>query len=457
METLPEDERPRAAARMRGPRPHLFLVMEAQRPRATGARHDLGDVDEVLFGRGDHREARRSDEDGRRRLHLTVPDPWASSAHARLRRTPSGWIAEDLGSRNGLYVDGARVAQAVAVADGSVVEVGHSFFQLVAALSTSADAPADLDGAALAAVSPGLRTLVPALELQLAALRRIAASPLTVLIGGETGTGKEVIARAVHEASGRAGAFVAVNCGALPATLVESELFGARRGAYSGATHDRPGLVRAADRGTLFLDEIGDLPLPAQVALLRVLQEREVLPIGGTQAHKVDLRVVAATHQDVAALVAQGRFRADLYARLAGFVLTLPPLRERRQDLGLLVGELLGRAGAPAATFTLAAARALLAHDWPLNVRELEQRLQAAVALAGADAEIDREHLGALTTPRPAPPLDDEHQARRQRLVSLLEEHAGNVSAVAAAMGLSRMQVHRWLRRYQLDAQAFRG
>jgi sigma54-dependent transcription regulator len=455
METLSEDERPRAPARMRPPRAHLFLLMEAQRPLSPGARHDLGDVDEVTLGRSEARTAQRRDEGGVKRLRLGVPDPWASSEHARLRRTDGGWSCEDLGSRNGLLVNGKRVNSAQ-LGDGALIEIGHTFFRFVAALPTSADAPADLEGSELADRPPGLRTLVPTLAQHLLALGRIAASPLTVLVTGETGTGKEVIARAIHEASGRPGAFVAVNCGALPATLVESELFGARRGAYSGATSDRPGLVRAADRGTLFLDEIGDLPLPAQVALLRVLQEREVLPIGGTQPQKVDLRVVSATHRDLATLVAQGRFRSDLYARLAGFVLKLPPLRERREDLGLFVAELLERTGAPEPSFTLEAARALLTYEWPLNVRELDQRLQAAVALADGGT-IDREHLGELSLPTPEPPLDDEHRERRQRLIDLLGEHAGNVSAVATAMGLSRMQVHRWLKRYRIDAQAFRG
>src|SRR5262249_27731601 len=168
-------------------------------------------------------------------------------------------------------------------------------------------------------------------------------TPLSVLLFGETGTGKEVLAGAIHRTSARTGAFVAANCGALPAALVESQLFGHVRGAFTGAVRDGPGFVRAADRGTLFLDEIGDLAPPAQAALLRVLEEYEVVPVGTTRAVHVDVRVIAATHRPLDQMAERGEFRQDLYARLAGFVQRIPPLRERREDLGLLVGGVLGR------------------------------------------------------------------------------------------------------------------
>jgi transcriptional regulator with PAS, ATPase and Fis domain len=279
-----------------------------------------------------------------------------------------------------------------------------------------------------------------------------------VLLAGATGTGKEVIARVVHTISGRSGDFVPVNCGALPATLVESELFGVKKGAFSGAIADRPGLVRAADGGTLFLDEIGDLPLPAQVAFLRVLQEREVCPVGDTKARPVDLRVVAATHQPLAELVEQGRFRADLYGRLAGFTLTLPTLAERRDDLGLLIAQLLRRAHARDPRLTPEAAATLLSHSWPLNIRELEQRLTTALALAGREA-IDHQHLGPLAlaaATAPAGGEDEEEEDQRARLIALLTQHRGNVTEVARALGRSRLQVYRWLRRHQLDPRSYR-
>ncbi len=281
---------------------------------------------------------------------------------------------------------------------------------------------------------------------------------------GETGTGKEVLARAIHAESGRTGAFVPVNCGALPANLVESLLFGHVRGAFSGALRDEPGLVRTAQGGTLFLDEIGDLALVAQAALLRVLQEREVLPVGATRAIPTDVRVVVATHRSLHKLAESGAFRDDLLARLTGYVYTLPPLRERIDDIGFLVAAILKNvAGERAGSISLSAAAiyALLEHRWPHNVRELEQRLKTAVALAvdgrierahlwssGADEELAREASG-----RPSSPEDDALVAE---LVERLEAHRGNVTRVGDAMGKSRTQVQRWLRRFGIAAERFR-
>jgi sigma-54 dependent transcriptional regulator, acetoin dehydrogenase operon transcriptional activator AcoR len=266
------------------------------------------------------------------------------------------------------------------------------------------------------------------------------------------------VARAVHALSGRRGAYLAVNCGALPDTLVESELFGHKKGAFSGAVEDRPGLVRAADHGTLFLDEVGDLPLPSQAALLRVLQEEEVLPVGATRALPVDLRVVVATHRDLPALVKDGRFRADLYARLAGWELELPVLADRKEDLGIIIAALLARLapGRPDIAFSQSAARALVQHEWPLNVRELEQALAAALALA-RDQVIDLpqlpEALRSPVQPRANPaPLTEEDARRREQLAALLAEHQGNISAVARAMGKARMQIQRWIKRYNLKS-----
>jgi transcriptional regulator with GAF, ATPase, and Fis domain len=319
-------------------------------------------------------------------------------------------------------------------------------------MAPAPDAPPWTDAAELRPAAPGLATLAPALEAELARLLAIARSPVPVLVRGETGTGKELIASAIHGLSGRPGSFVAVNCGALSKSLVESELFGYRKGAFSGADQDRPGLVRSADRGTLFLDEIGDLPAAAQAALLRALQEHEVLPVGDIRPVKVDLRVVVATHRDLDAMVARNEFRADLLARIAGLRLDLPPLRERREDLGLLVAALLGRhAGDRAGSmrFTCEAARALLLYRWPLNVRELEQCIAGAAALTASEVELSSvEPPRTARTPRP---LSAEEAQRRERLVALLRAHGGNVTAVARELGKARFQVQRWLKRYGLD------
>jgi DNA-binding NtrC family response regulator len=289
----------------------------------------------------------------------------------------------------------------------------------------------------------------------------VAASPAPIVLVGESGAGKELLARAIHAWSQRSGALVAVNCGALNPNLIDSALFGHRRGAFSGAAESRPGLVRAADGGTLFLDEIADLPPAGQAALLRVLQEREVLPVGETEPVAVDLRWLSASHRDLDALAASGRLRADLLARLGGYRVALPPLRQRTEDLGLLVGTLLRRlAGERAAAVTLApeTARALVRHSWPGNARELERALEAALPLAGdgpiLPAHLPPELAGARPAALPVPGTPDELEAR---LVGLLREHRGNLSAVARALGKARTQVQRWVKRFGLRPEDFAG
>jgi len=310
-------------------------------------------------------------------------------------------------------------------------------------------------------------TLQTPLAHQFRLLGQVAQSQVAVVIRGDSGTGKELCARAVHKLSGRGGAFVAVNCGALPDTLVETELFGYRKGAFSGANEDRPGLLRSADRGTIFLDEIGDLPAPAQAAFLRALQEQEVVPVGGTRPVAVDFRLCAATHRDLDKLVTRGDFRADLLARISGYTVTLPPLRERREDLGLIVGTLLRRLfpdRADEVTFSSEAARALFAHEWPLNVRELEKALQAAVVLAAGEAvavwhlpeAVRGAALDSSSSGGSAKPLSEEDRALRADLEARFREHKGNISAVARSMGKARMQIQRWVKRLGLDPESYR-
>ena len=416
----------------------LYLVMQAHRPLARGMRVALRELDALAIGRGAENEV-SADE-------LRIDDPWMSTAHARLVAAAGRWVVEDGASKNGTLVNGQRVAGSRILADGDVVEMGHTFL-----LFRDAVPFADAEAAVATAGEGPLATLVPPLARELAQLVRVATSPVSIVLAGATGTGKEVIARAVHDASGRRGRFVAVNCGALPENLVETEVFGYRRGAFSGATEDRPGLVRAADGGTLFLDEVGELPAPAQVAFLRVLQEREVVAVGATRPVPVDLRLVSATHRDVS-----GTLRRDFAERLAGFSLELPDLRERREDLGGLIAAILRRLApdAGAVTFELAAVRRLLAYGWPGNIRELERCLGTALALAGA-SPIGLEHLPEpAAAPEPDRPEGDD--ARREQLVRLLEAHRGNISAVARELGKAPVQIRRWLERYGLDADSFR-
>ena len=426
----------------------LFFLLDAERPLVPPARHLL-DVDLVRIGRGVERSASRAVVTGERALWLALPDRWASTAHAQLRRALGRWVLEDLKSKNGTLVNGAPIDR-VELSDGDLIEAGHSFFRFRAALP--AEGPLAPDETA----EPGFATVDPLLAAVLGQARAIAASKVPVMLLGETGTGKEVLAAGLHKLSGRTGAFVALNCGALPVHLVESELFGYRKGAFSGATEDRKGLVRSAEGGTLFLDEIGDLPAAAQAAILRVLQESEVLPLGASQPVKVDFRLLVATHRELPALVAEQKFRADLLARLSGFVLRLPPLRERLEDLGLLAAALLRRAlgaEADAVRFSVEAARALLQHRWPLNVRELEKCLSAAVVLAG-DGPVEPAHLPATVLEEE--PLDEADAGRREELIALLRQHRGNVTTVATAMGKARMQIQRWIKRYRIDLATLR-
>jgi transcriptional regulator with GAF, ATPase, and Fis domain len=281
---------------------------------------------------------------------------------------------------------------------------------------------------------------------------------------GESGTGKELLARAVHELSGRPGPLVAVNCGAIPEALVESQLFGHVKGAFSGAVRDEKGWARAADGGTLFLDEIGDLPGPTQAALLRVLQEGEVTPVGATRPVLVDLRVVCATHQPLEELVERGAFRRDLFARLAGFSHELPPLRERRADFGTIVASLLRAPGfrePERARFDADAMMAMLRYEWPMNIRELKQCLLTSTVLADHGA-VKLGDLPAHIARAADEPWDDDDasagsdDALRQELVARLREARGNVTHVARAMGKARQQIQKWVRRLGLDPAAFR-
>ncbi|WP_433926127.1 sigma 54-interacting transcriptional regulator [Sorangium cellulosum] len=448
------------------PRPFLFLVLQCQRPLDPCARLSLDGVDEVRFGRGPVRSIERRTEGGRALLDVRLEDGWVSSRHARITRDGGRLRLEDLGSRNGTFVNGVP-RQSAQLAEGDLIELGHTFF-----LFREVAAPDEDAGDAAPGQPLGLATFAPALADRFAALRAIAPANIPVVLQGESGTGKEVIARALHALSGRPGPFVAINCGALPDSLIESELFGHRKGAFSGAAEDRPGLIRAADRGTLFLDEIGDLPAMSQTAFLRVLQESEVVAVGATRPVKVDLRVVVATHRDLPAMVDRGDFRGDLFARLSGFVLELPPLRRRREDLGLLIASLLRRAAPDRAAeiaLSCEAARALLLREWRLNVRELEKCLATAIVLAGS-GRVELDHLpppaGMTRTPTELPRLDAqpgepqrpaaEDQARREALIRLFREHRGNISAVARAMGKGRTQIHRWIARYGIEPADYR-
>ncbi|MDP9000344.1 MAG: sigma 54-interacting transcriptional regulator [Myxococcota bacterium] len=436
--------------------PHLFVAIECDQPEAGVARYSLAHTDRVVVGRGAVRSSSRACDAGGRTLTISIADSCMSSKHVSIVRVGPDCTVEDLGSRNGTYLNG-RVVGRSELSDGALIQMGHTILRYRVGVSVPVGEAADIDSVDDDGSSP-LATIDPSLARRAAALGRVARSASPILILGETGTGKEVLARAIHRLSGRKGPFVAVNCGAIPATLVEAQLFGHVRGAFSGAVGDALGLIRSADGGTLLLDEIGDLPAPAQAALLRVLQEREVSPLGGVRTVKVDLRVVAATHRPIEALVASGTFRGDLFARIAGFTFRLPPLRQRRDDIGLMIA-----AFAKESPMRLmpAAAHALLRYDWPLNIRELRQALEVATALADPEGLIDLVNLPPAVadwTSRADSVAEESTYAGplHARLVDSLRRHRGNVSEVAREFGKGRKQVQRWVKRLGIDVASLR-
>ncbi len=458
-QTLAEDDLVESPSRPTRFGPMLFVLLEGDRPLGMSSRHCLENASSVLLGRGRARTAERPSDSPAGDLVLRVPDARMSSNHAIIARVRDNWFVEDSRSRNGTRVNGEPIEQHQ-LADGDLIELGRTVFLFRSRMPL--DGPDDLDAEQLPEGAP--LTLNPSLARSFDELRTIAPSKdIAILISGESGTGKEVLARQIAHWSRLAGDFVGVNCGALPTNLVESELFGSVKGAFSGANTNRVGLVRSANNGCLFLDEIADLPLPSQAALLRVLQEHEVTPVGATRPYPVDFRVIAATHQDLDAAVSAERFRHDLFARLAGFRVTLPPLRERKEDIGILIGQLLPKvtANPQGIRFAPDAVRHMYRYDWPLNVRELSNALGTAALLA-ADSPIQVEHLpDALsedtTSESASKTLTDEQLEHREEIVGLLKKHAGNVSAVAREVGKARTQVQRWMKRYDLKLEDFKN
>src|SRR5919106_1609711 len=296
------------------------------------------------------------------------------------------------------------------------------------------------------------------------ATRRGAASDASVCLYGASGTGKELMARAIHKASPRAQApFVAVNCGAIPEGLLESELFGHKKGSFTGAVSDRRGLFQAAHGGTLFLDEIGDMPLPLQVKLLRALEERKVRPVGSHESHDVDVRVIAATHRKLEERLASGEFREDLYYRLNVVKLYIPTLSERREDIPLLANQFLARLGTRyrrgRLAFSPGAMELLVSALWPGNVRQLLNVIEQAVALAATEVipeSLVRQALDVADTA--LTPLDEARRAfERDYLVRILKITGGNVTKAARLAGRNRTEFYRLLERHSLEPGMFKS
>jgi DNA-binding NtrC family response regulator len=398
-----------------------------------------------------------------RTCDFTVVEASLSRSHAAVHRSGDRIEVEDLGSRNGTWVRGERIApnQRVTIAVGEAFRAGEVAFlvhdeRVMEALAQPRRATS---GPVLAS---------PAMQAVYATARQVARGAISVLLLGETGVGKEVLARAIHDASPRASApFVVVNCPALPEQLIESELFGHEKGAFSGAAGAKVGLLEQAHGGTVFFDEVGELPLTMQTKLLRVLEDRQVVRVGGTSPRALDLRFVAATNRDLEQQSRDGTFRSDLYYRLNGISLTLPSLRDRPDDIEPLAEHFLKRYGEALALGHAAflkpdAIHALRHHDWPGNVRELRNVIERAALLAPEGA-IGAEHLHLPTPTAPmataqsptiAPPAPGGalrgamEEIERQRIVDALTAHAGNQTRAAEALGISRRGLSKKLDKY---------
>lgn len=381
-------------------------------------------------------------------VDLVVADGHLSRRHLTFTRTDSGVEVVDHDTTNGTFVEGKRVDR-FSIEEPSIVRAGETLFEV---------APVETRGKSIPDDPLIVGRSGPIKEL-LATIRKVASSELSILILGETGVGKELVATRIHQESGRTGELVAVNCGAIPENLVESTLFGHKKGAFTGATDDRTGLLPQAAGGTLFLDEIGELPITLQPKLLRAIENREFTPVGSSKAQKFDGRWVAATHVSLQEAIEDKRFRADLYARLNDFTIQVPPLRERRRDIPLLVRHVLAEVSGQAQPLRLTGefVEALLLYDWPMNVRQLRSVVKRA-ALAEADGEeLRREHLPPEVLEAPSSIELFTGEPNAEQLAELLRDHKGKVAQLARAIGRPRSQVYRWLKRYELDPEEFRA
>jgi transcriptional regulator with PAS, ATPase and Fis domain len=368
---------------------------------------------------------------------MPLADERISSRHASVTFDGARWTVEDKDSRNGTFVDGERLKGKASFDEPRVVRVGRSLFLPMLDVRRYVDASVERKGGAV---------IGPTTRLAWAEIERAARFGEVLLLSGESGAGKELAARAFHSLGPRAaGPFIAVNCAAIPQGLAERLLFGARRGAYSGATADSEGYVQAADGGTLFLDEVADLDAQVQAKLLRTLETKEVLPLGASKPRAVDVRVCSAT-RDLRAEVASGRFREDLYFRIGQPEVRLPPLRERRDELPwLLASEL------DALSINCTLVEACLLRPWPGNVRELlsEVRRVASRARAAGRSSVAAEDLSPTAgvdfvrnegAGSASPALPEPEVIERA-----LQEHKGNVTRAAQALGMHRNQLRRWL------------
>ena len=373
---------------------------------------------------------------------VALTDPAVSRHHLTLVQTPDGCLLTDPGSTNGTLVNGLRVKEAI-LTPGTIIEIGDTTLRFQRRL-------AELSGdfASLVGKSAPMRALFRQLE-------QVAPTALSVVLIGETGTGKELVARAIHQRSPRAkGPCVVLDCAATEPALMAAAMFGHTAGAFTGATDRRTGAFVSASGGTLFVDEIGELPLELQPKLLRVLETHEVQPVGADSPVKVDVRILAATHRNLDEMVAAGRFRQDLYYRLAGLVVEVPPLRERPEDILPLARHFLA-ATRPELELSSGAQARLAAHPWPGNVRELKNVLERSAALAGPIGTLEESHLVFGRSSRVVPATPSLSASGQLAARSLEDVEREAVAAALASSGWNKVEASRTLgiTRKTLDAK----
>jgi len=391
---------------------------------------------------------------------LVVTEETVSRVHFEIVRDAKGYLLRDLGSTNGTFLDGAEIREAY-IRAGSVIAAGAAEFKFTPYEERIEILPSDQEQLGeMVGKSAQMRQIFGLVE-------RIAPTEATVLIGGETGTGKDMIARTIHQLSRRKdGPFVVVDCGAVAGTLIESELFGHEKGAFTGATAARQGAFEISHGGTVFLDEIGELALDLQPRLLRVLEQREIRRVGGSKAFKVDIRVVAATRKDLRSEVEKGKFREDLYFRLNVVPIVSPSLRDRREDIPLLVRTFLEQLADEAhrPEFSPSTMSALQAHDWPGNVRELRNVVERALALnadpgnlvsplggpgLGHATNVAMEFEAGLSFREQKERWTDEFEKRYVKW--LLQRADGNISRAARQADMDRKYLHKLLKKHDID------
>jgi len=385
-------------------------------------------------------------------------DPAMSIQHAEIRIESGTAVVRDLGSAAGTGLNGQPLHDTHALAQGDVLRMGDTL--IVYARSAGAD-----EGEVSACTEPELTGGSPSIAAIRRSIDAVAPRTRTVIVTGETGTGKEIVARQIHRRSGRPGPFVAVSCGAFTEGLLASELFGHVRGAFTGAVQDQQGLFRSARGGTLLLDDVAEIPLSLQPTLLRVLETWQVRPVGSTRDVDVNVRVVATTNRELLAMVQEGLFRSDLYARLAQWTIRLPPLRERREDIPTLTSALLGRCDATGRPLTPDLQEALLLHDWPMNVRWLLNVLSVAAIVTQSGAltlgdevrEALRKDLPERAAPHRNAQVLDKAGMDKAGLEDLLGRFQGRVAEMARHLGITRPKLYRLLWAEGLEPGQFRG